>query len=127
MAWKKHVGMPKIERKHHAIDAQGKVVGRLASDVARLLIGKHKATYTPHLDAGDYVEITNASKVKLTGKKWSQKVHYRSSDRPSGIKRVGMKKLREERPERILEHAIRYMLPKNKHQSVRMKRLTIMK
>lgn len=119
--------MPKVERAHHQIDAEGKVVGRLATEIAKLLMGKHKASFTPNVDGGDFVEVTNASKVKLTGKKWDQKMHYRSSDRPGGVKKISMRKLQEERPERILEHAVRYMLPKNKHQSDRMKRLTITK
>ena len=117
--------MPKVERNRHEFDADGRVVGRLASDIAKLLMGKHKATYTPNVDMGDFVTVTNAAKVKLTGLKWEQKEHFRSSNRPSGIKSVTMKKLREEKPERILEHAVRYMLPKNKFQSERMKRLKI--
>lgn len=127
MAWKKQIGMPKIERKRHTIDAEDKVLGRLSTEIAKLLIGKHKPTYTPHIDAGDFVEVKNVSKIKLTGKKWDQMVHFRSSDRPSGVRRVSVKKLREENPERILEHAVRYMLPKNKQQVARMKRLKITK
>jgi large subunit ribosomal protein L13 len=128
MAWKKQIGMPKIERTRHTIDAEGKVLGRLATEIARLLIGKHKASYTPNVDSGDFVEVTNASKIKLTGKKWEQMVHFHSSDRPGGIKRVPVKKLRDDgHPEEILKHAVRYMLPKNKLQSIRMKRLKITK
>ncbi len=116
-----------MERARHTVDAEGRVVGRLATEIAALLIGKQKPTFTPNIDSGDFVDVKNVSKIKLTGKKWDQKVHYRSSNRPGGIKRVSMKKLREERPERILEHAVKYMLPKNKFQSERMKRLKITK
>jgi large subunit ribosomal protein L13 len=125
MAWKKQIGIPKIERDRHIIDADGKVVGRLATEIARLLIGKHKPTYTPHIDGGDFVEVQNVSKMKLTGNKWEQKEHIRTSGRPGGLKRVTMKKLKEEHPEKVLEHAVRYMLPKNKQQTARMKRLKI--
>lgn len=127
MAWKNTKGMPTIDRKHHRIDAEGKAVGRLATQIATLLQGKQKATFTPHIDAGDFVEVFNAAKVKLTGNKLDQKEHFRTSGRPGGLKKVGMRKLMEENPERILEHAVRYMLPKNKHQSDRMKRLKIVK
>jgi len=117
--------MPKIERKRHIIDAEGKVLGRLATEIAKLLIGKHKPSYTPHIDGGDFVEVKNASKIVLSGKKWEQMVHYRSSNRPSGVKSVSVKKLREEEPERILKHCVEYMLPKNKQQAIRIKRLKI--
>lgn len=127
MAWNKQKGMPKIERNRHVIDADGKVVGRLATEIAKLLQGKHKASYVPNVDAGDFVEIVNASKVKLTGKKWDQKKHFHASGRPGGIKSVTMRRLKEEKPERILEHAVKYMLPKNKQHTARMKRLTIIK
>lgn len=125
MAWKKHIGMPKIERKHHVIDVEGKVVGRVASQIAKLLQGKQKATYVPHIDAGDFVDVLNAGKIVFTGKKWEQKKHYHSSNRPGGIKAVGMDTLRATKPEEILKHAVRYMLPKNKQQAERMKRLKI--
>ncbi|MCW1892524.1 MAG: 50S ribosomal protein L13 [Candidatus Uhrbacteria bacterium] len=125
MAWKKQIGMPKIERKHHVIDVEGKVVGRVATQIAKLLQGKHKATYVPHIDAGDFVEVLNAGKIVFTGKKWEQKKHFLSSNRPGGIKAVGMDALRTTKPAKILEHAVRYMLPKNKQHTIRMKRLKI--
>ena len=117
--------MPKITRETHTIDATGKVVGRLATQIATLLQGKHKPGFVPHIDAGDIVHVTNAAKVNFTGKKWEQKAHFHSSNRPGGVKRVPVSKLREERPEEILRHAVRYMLPKNKQQTERMKRLKI--
>lgn len=127
MAWKKAVGMPKVTRKHHEIDAEGKPVGRLASQIAKLLQGKHRTDYVAHVDMGDFVDVKNASKVVFTGKKWEQKAHYHASGRPGGIRAVKVQTLRTEKPEEILLHAVRYMLPKNKQQTARMKRLTITK
>lgn len=103
-----------IERKWHLVDAQGKVLGRIASQVVRLLRGKHKAIFTPHLDTGDFVVVVNAEKVVLTGKKLREKVYYRHSGYPGGIKATTPRRLLQERPERLLEHAIRGMLPKTK-------------
>jgi large subunit ribosomal protein L13 len=124
MSWNtKKRGMPKAVRATHEIDAEGMVVGRLATKVAMLLIGKHKPSYIPHVDAGDFVTVKNADKLVFTGKKWDQKVHFRSSNRPGGIKRVPVKKLRDTDPGEVLRHAVKYMLPKNRTQSVRMKRL----
>ncbi len=117
--------MPTVQRATHEIDATGKVVGRLATEIATLLVGKHKPDYIPHIDAGDIVKVTNADKVVFTGKKWEQKVHFHSSNRPSGIKRIPVSKLRDERPGDILRHAVKYMLPKNRTQTNRMKRLKI--
>ncbi len=117
--------MPKVERKTLVIDAAGKVVGRVATQAAHILMGKHKATFEHHLDGGDCVKILNASKAEFTGKKWDEKVHFHSSNRPGGIKRVSVKKLREERPDVIIAHAVKYMLPKNTHLTARLKRLTV--
>ena len=114
-----------MERETHEIDASGKVIGRLASEAAKLLIGKHKADYQPNLDGGDFVVIKNAAKAEYTGKKWEQKELFRSSNRPGGVKTLKVAKIREEKPEMLLEHAIKYMLPKNKLQNDRMKRLKI--
>ena len=119
--------MPTIKRDVHEIDATGKVVGRLATHVATLLMGKNKASHVPHIDSGDTVKILNADKLVLTGKKWEQKKHFRSSNRPGGITEVKMSVLREENPGEILRHAVKYMLPKNRTQSERMKRLIIVK
>lgn len=117
--------MPKVVRTTHEIDATGMVVGRLATRIAKLLMGKHKATYVPHVDMGDIVKVKNAAKIEFTGKKWEQKVHFRTSNRPGGLKRTPVSKLREENPGEVLRHAVKYMLPKNRTQSVRMKRLII--
>lgn len=125
MAWNKRKGHPSVVRKTHEIDAAGKVVGRLASQAANLLIGKHKTIYQPHLDQGDFVVIKNATKVEFTGKKWDQKELFHSSNRPGGVKATKVSMLRNTNPARILEHAIKYMIPKNKLQKDRMKRLKI--
>lgn len=125
MAWNTKRGMPNVVRTTHEIDATGQVVGRLATRIAKLLMGKHKATYVPHLDMGDIVKVTNAAKIEFTGKKWEQKVHFRTSNRPGGLKRTPVAKLRTENPGEILRHAVKYMLPKNRTQSVRLKRLII--
>ncbi|MBU1032365.1 MAG: 50S ribosomal protein L13 [Patescibacteria group bacterium] len=114
-----------IERKTHEIDAEGKIVGRLATQIAGLLIGKGKTDYTPNIDGGDFVKVKNADKVVFSGKKWDQKNYYRTSGRPGGLKIISVKKMREEKPNEILRNAVKYMLPKNKTQDVRMKRLII--
>lgn len=124
MPWKKQKGAPAVSRTTHEIDAAGMVVGRLATKIAALLQGKTKASFVPHIDAGDFVKIKNVQDVVLTGKKMEQKVHFRTSNRPGGLKRTSMTKLKAERPEEILRHAVKYMLPKNRTQSVRLKRLT---
>ncbi len=125
MPWKKQPGSPTVKRATHQIDATGMVVGRLATKIATLLVGKHKVDHVPHIDAGDFVKVTNANKLVFTGKKWEQKAHFRSSNRPSGIKRTPVSKLREERPGEVLRHAVKYMLPKNRTQIERLKRLNI--
>lgn len=104
----------KIERKWLLIDATDKTVGRLAAEVASILRGKHKPIYTPHVDCGDYVIIVNAEKIKFTGKKLSDKVYYRHTGHPGGLKQETAEKLLARKPERILEKAIKGMLPKNR-------------
>jgi len=119
--------MPKMKRETHEIDAANQVVGRLATRIAGLLMGKHKASHVPHIDEGDIVKVWNVDKIALTGKKWEQKMHFRSSNRPHGITATPMSKLRTENPGEILRHAVKYMLPKNRTQAARMKRLIIVK
>ncbi len=119
--------MPQVQRATHEIDAEGMVVGRLATKIATFLTGKHKPEYTPHIDMGDFVRVKNADKVVFTGKKWEQKVHFSTSNRPGGLKRKPVAKLREENPSEILRHAVKYMLPKNSTQDRRLKRLTFVK
>jgi large subunit ribosomal protein L13 len=103
-----------LVRSWHVIDADGVVLGRLATKAATILMGKNKPSYTPFLDTGDHVIIVNAEKVRLTGNKEAQKVYHRHSGYPGGLKTVGVAKMRATRPERILELAISGMLPKNK-------------
>jgi large subunit ribosomal protein L13 len=103
-----------VERKWHIIDAEDKVLGRLATEVATILCGKNKAIYTPHVDTGDNVIIINAGKVKLTGKKLSQNNYTYHTGYPGGLKQVSYKQLMVEKPEKIIELAVRGMLPKNK-------------
>jgi len=114
-----------IERKWYLVDAEGKVLGRLASRIAHILQGKHKPYYTPHLDTGDHVVVINADKVKVTGKKASQKVYYRHSGYPGGLKEIPYSKVLQEHPERILIHAVRGMLPKNKLGRKMLKKLRV--
>lgn len=103
-----------IERRWWTLDAEDAVLGRLASTVARLLMGKHKPTYTPFLDCGDHVVIVNADKVVLTGNKLDKKIYYRYSGYPGGLKETSARRMMETHPERVIELAIKGMLPKNK-------------
>ena len=102
-----------IERKWLVIDASGKTLGLLATEVARLLRGKHKPTYTPFVDTGDYVIVTNASKMVLTGKKLEQKLYRHHSGFPGGMRETDYKTMMEKKPEMALELAVKGMLPKN--------------
>jgi large subunit ribosomal protein L13 len=102
-----------VERAWHVIDADGVVLGRLASQAARLLRGKHKATYAPHVDTGDFVVIVNAAKVVLTGRKREHKIAYRHSGYPGGLKQVPYAELLDRRPERAVAKAVHGMLPRN--------------
>ncbi|MEE9182551.1 MAG: 50S ribosomal protein L13 [candidate division NC10 bacterium] len=103
-----------VERHWYVVDAQGKVLGRLASEVAMVLRGKRKPQFTPHVDTGDFVIVVNAEKVLLTGKKLQQKIYYRASGYPGGLKATAAGALLKSRPERLIQHAVRGMLPKNK-------------
>jgi large subunit ribosomal protein L13 len=103
-----------IDRKWHLIDAEAAVLGRVASKAARILMGKHKPSYTPFLDTGDHVVVVNAEKVKLTGRKEEQKMYRRHSGYPGGLTETQARKVRAVRPTRMLEEAIQGMLPKNK-------------
>jgi large subunit ribosomal protein L13 len=110
-----YLATPKdIGNRWHVIDAGGRVLGRVATDAARLLQGKHKAIYTPFMDTGDHVVVVNAEKVKLTGRKEDQKLYRRHSGYLGGLKEERAKVLRQRKPERLLEEAIRGMLPKTK-------------
>lgn len=102
-----------IERQWYVIDAEGMVLGRLASEIAMILSGKRKPVYTPHFDAGDYVIVLNADKIKLTGNKWQQKTHWYHTGYPGGAKEVKYQDLVKKDPTKILRLAVKGMLPKN--------------
>ena len=101
-----------IERKWYVIDASGKTLGRLSSEVAKVLRGKNKPIFTPHIDTGDYVIIVNADKVKVTGKKLDQKKYYHHSDYVGGMKETSLKEMIAKKPEKVIELAVKGMLPK---------------
>lgn len=102
-----------VRRDWHVIDADGKVLGRLATEVARRLRGKHKPEYTPHVDTGDYIVVINASKVRVTGKKATDKVYYHHTNHIGGIKSITFEKQMIKSPARVIETAVKGMLPKN--------------
>ena len=101
-----------IERKWYVVDATGYTLGRLASEVAKILRGKNKPIFTPFIDTGDYVIITNADKIKVTGKKLEQKIYYRHSDYVGGMKETTLKEMLNKKPEKVIELAVKGMLPK---------------
>lgn len=103
-----------IERVWHVVDATDLPLGRLASEIAQILRGKHKPTYAPHMDGGDFVVIVNAEKVAVTGNKALQKLYYRHSGFPGGLSELSFEQMRERYPERIIEAAVRGMIPKNR-------------
>ena len=102
-----------IERKWYVVDAADKTLGRLAAEVAKVLRGKHKPTFTPHMDTGDHVIIINADKIKVTGTKAATKTYYRHSGVPGGLKQETFTEAMTKHPERVIEHAVKGMLPKN--------------
>ena len=114
-----------IERKWWVIDASGKNLGRLATEAAVLLKGKHKPMYTPHLDVGDYVVIVNAGKIEVTGKKLTQKIYYHHSNYPGGLKSISLEKMLETHPTRAIEHAVKGMLPHNRLGAAMFKKLKV--
>ncbi|MCI0495791.1 50S ribosomal protein L13 [candidate division KSB1 bacterium] len=114
-----------IERKWYLVDANNQVLGRLASHVAHILRGKHKTIFAPHVDTGDHVVIINAEKIRVTGKKASQKRYTHSTGYPGGLREISFESLLVKQPERILEHAIRGMLPHNRLGRKMIKKLKI--
>ncbi len=114
-----------IQREWYVVDAEGKTLGRLASKIARVLMGKHKPYYTPHLDTGDFVIVVNADKIRVTGRKLDQKMYYRYSGYPSGLKSITLRKQMATRPERVIWAAVRNMLPKNKLGRAMLKKLKV--
>ncbi|MBM3157419.1 MAG: 50S ribosomal protein L13 [Chloroflexi bacterium] len=114
-----------IERKWWIIDASGKKLGRLATEAAVLLKGKHKPVYTPHLDVGDFVVVVNAAKIEVTGKKLSDKIYYRHSNYPGGFKSVNLEELLQTNPTRAIEYAVKGMLPHNRLGAAMFKKLKV--
>ena len=110
----KSVRAQDVERNWFVIDAQGQTLGRLTSRIASILRGKHKPEYTPHVDCGDYVIVVNAEKIHVTGRKLSQKKYYRHSGYPGGLKQVTLRDQLQKFPDRVVESAVRGMLPKNR-------------
>lgn len=102
-----------VKRDWLVVDATDKVLGRLATEIARRLRGKHKAEFTPHVDTGDYIIVTNAEKVRVTGKKTTGKIYHHHTGYPGGIKSISFEKLQQKHPTRIIELAVKGMLPKN--------------
>ena len=102
----------KIERKWYVVDAEGQTLGRLAAEVAKVLRGKNKPEFTPHIDTGDNVIVINAEKIKVTGKKLDQKVYYHHSDYGGGMKETTLREMMEKKPEQVIELAVKGMLPK---------------
>jgi large subunit ribosomal protein L13 len=114
-----------IQRQWHVLDASGKVLGKLATQAATLLMGKHKPIFTPNLDTGDFVVIINAEKVSFSGGKEEKKLYYRHSGYPGGLKNVSLEEMMQADPTRVIEHAVKGMLPTNRLRAVRMKKLKV--
>ena len=116
-----------IERKWYVVDAAGCTLGRLASEVAKVLRGKNKPIYTPHIDCGDYVIVVNADQIKVTGKKLDQKIYYHHSDYVGGMKETTLREMMAKKPERVIELAVKGMLPDNSLGRKQLTRLRIFK
>lgn len=114
-----------VERKWYVVDATGYTLGRLASEVAKVLRGKNKAIFTPHIDTGDFVIIVNADKIKVTGKKMDQKMYYRHSDYVGGFKSTTLREMMDKKPEQVLKLAVKGMLPKGPLGRQMMKKLNV--
>ena len=114
-----------IKREWHLIDAKGKILGKVATEAARLLMGKHKAIYSRHLDTGDYVVVINAARVKVSGNKAEQKLYYRHSGYPGGFRSVSFAEMLKKKPEQVIEHAVKGMLPGNRLGNSMVKKLRV--
>lgn len=114
-----------ITRSWHLVDAKGKTLGRLSTKIAKVMQGKQKPSYTPHIDGGDFVVVINAAEVSVSGNKLDEKIYYRHSGYPGGIKEVRLKELLEKDATKVIEHSVRGMLPKNKLLDGRLQRLKV--
>jgi len=119
------LAMQDVQRAWYVVDAEGKTLGRLATRIAKYLTGKHKPTYTPHSDTGDFIVVVNAEKIRLTGKKWSDKIYYRHSQFPGGLRERTAGQVRDAHPTRLIETAVRGMIPGNRLRAKRMARLRL--
>jgi len=123
---KTHIPKPStVTRSWHLLDAKDQVLGRLSTNIASKLIGKHKTYFIGHVDCGDYVVVINADKIKVTGNKLNQKKYYRHSGYPGALKTEKLKDLLNRKPTQVIEHSVKGMLPKNKLQDPRLKRLKV--
>lgn len=120
-----HVKPNEVKRDWYEFDATGHTVGRIATEITKVLMGKHKPVYSRHVDVGDFVIVTNVDKVELRGNKWEQKVYYRHTQYPGGLRTTTAEEVRKRFPERILHEAVRGMLPKNRLRADRLKRLKL--
>jgi len=114
-----------IERKWYVVDAKDKILGRLATEIAQRLRGKHKPTFSPFIDNGDFIIVTNADRIQLTGKKWDDKIYYRHTGYMGGIKESTARELLEKRPTDLITKAVKGMLPKNKIGRAQLKKLKV--
>jgi large subunit ribosomal protein L13 len=114
-----------LDRKWYTIDVEGKVLGRAASDIAYILRGKHKPNFTPYLDNGDYVVVLNAEKIAVTGNRRAEKMYYHHSGYPGGLRTTSMERMLQTHPERVIEQAVRGMLPKNRLGDAMLKKLRV--
>ena len=114
-----------IEREWHVVDAADKTLGRMASQVAKVLMGKHKPMFTPNQDTGDFVIVINADKIRVTGNKAKQKIYYRHSGYPGGLKSITLEKMMQTNPTRVIEHAVKGMLPHNRLGARMMRKLRV--
>ena len=114
-----------ITREWYVVDAEGKTLGRLASEIAKVLRGKNKPIFTPHIDTGDYVIVVNADKIKVTGKKMEQKIYYNHSDYPGGMRETTLKEMMAKKPESVITLAVKGMLPKGPIGSQMLKKLHV--
>lgn len=121
----KSIKQKDIKRAWHQIDAKGEILGRLSTAIAEILIGKNKTYFVSNLDCGDFVVVTNVEKIEVTGRKKTQKMYYSHSNYPGGFKQATFTEMMEKDPRKVIFHAVRGMLPKNKLQSQRLKRLRV--
>ena len=114
-----------VQRNWYVIDAQDKILGRMAAEIARRLRGKHKPEFAPHIDTGDFIVVVNAKKVKVTGQKLEKKKYYRHTGYPGGLKETTLARMMESKPEEVIRHAVKGMLPKNRLGRAMMKKLKV--